>query len=127
MGNRIEQGNPWAPVITKVKGMLQQWGKLNPSMKGRNHIINIFVGGITFYLTKVQGMPKEIEDNLEKIIRTFMWENSSPRVNMGMLHEPIERGGRNLLDIRSRNEAIHLLDERLHETRCDKTHMGLPC
>ncbi|KAF9035020.1 hypothetical protein BDZ89DRAFT_1036318 [Hymenopellis radicata] len=42
-------------------------------MEGRRLIIQMVVGGKTQYLTKVQGMPKEVEQKLERRIRRFLW------------------------------------------------------
>lgn len=108
VGNKIDQGNPWGPVLEKVNKYLKQWGKSNSSMKGRRHIISMFVGGITFYLTKVQWMLSEIEARLEKTIREYIWDSKKPMVNLETLYKPEKWGGRNLLDLQSRNEAIHL-------------------
>lgn len=108
VGNKVEQGNLWGPVLEKIKRSLRHWEHSNSSMKGKRHIINMFVGGMTFYLTRVQGMPKDIEQRITKIIRHYMWEGKKPMINVETLYKPLEEGGRGLLDIKSRNEAIHL-------------------
>ncbi len=55
-------------------------------------------------------MPRHIEDTLIAITRKFIWEeNNSPRIALEYLHYPIEKGGLNLLDIRTRNEAIEII------------------
>ncbi|KAJ7234271.1 hypothetical protein C8J57DRAFT_1078003, partial [Mycena rebaudengoi] len=67
------------------------------------------VGGMTQYLTKVQGMPKDIEERLEKRIRNFLWaEKARVTVNKETIYAPKEIGGRSLLDIVARNEAISI-------------------
>lgn len=43
------------------------------------------------------------------IVHDFMWEDdSSPRICLEILFQPVEEGGLNLLDIESRNEAIEI-------------------
>ncbi len=81
-----------------------------PTIEGRKLIIQMVVGGMTQYLTQVQGMPASTEKKLEKRIRKFIWGNRtlSP-VNIETLYAPTEMGGRGLLDIKSRNEAIDLM------------------
>ncbi|KAJ7615150.1 hypothetical protein DFH06DRAFT_1013660, partial [Mycena polygramma] len=65
------------------------------------------VGGMTQYLAKVQGMPAEIEKKLERRIRNFLWDDKATiPINKETVYAPIEMGGRNLLDIIARNEAI---------------------
>ncbi|KAJ3982361.1 hypothetical protein F5890DRAFT_1379820, partial [Lentinula detonsa] len=84
-----------------------QWEKSRPTMEGRRLIISMIVGGMTQYLTKVQGMPREVETRIEKRIRKFLWDDKTlVRVNKETIYAPIEEGGRQLLDLLARNEAI---------------------
>ncbi|KAG1737364.1 hypothetical protein EDD22DRAFT_730867, partial [Suillus occidentalis] len=65
--------------------------------------------GMTQFLTKAQGMPKHIEAALVQTTRNFIWNDSrSPPINIEQLHQPIDAGGIDLLDIKSRNEAIEI-------------------
>jgi hypothetical protein len=65
------------------------------------------IGGMTKYMATVQGMPADIEEKLDHLIRGFLWaEKSSVTVNKETVHAPSEMGGKNLLDIIARNEAI---------------------
>jgi hypothetical protein len=76
-------------------------------MEGRRFIVLMVVGGMTRYLATVQGMPTEIEEKLEKRVRSFLWaEKSQVRVNKETVYAPSDVGGKNLLDIVARNEAI---------------------
>jgi hypothetical protein len=70
----------------------------------------MFVGGMTQFLTKAQGMPKNIESALTKMIRNFIWDDKrSPPISLEQLQRLKENGGINLLDIESRNEAIEVM------------------
>ncbi|KAJ7141887.1 hypothetical protein C8R43DRAFT_892320 [Mycena crocata] len=52
-------------------------------------------------------MPKPIEKKLEKRVRNFLWaEKTRVTVNQETVYAPAEQGGKNLLDIVARNEAI---------------------
>ncbi|KAJ4480838.1 hypothetical protein J3R30DRAFT_3287868 [Lentinula aciculospora] len=53
-------------------GSLHDRDKSKPTIEGRCLIISMMVGGMTQYLTKVQGMPKDIEDKLAKRIQRFL-------------------------------------------------------
>ncbi|KAJ7019315.1 hypothetical protein C8F04DRAFT_975830, partial [Mycena alexandri] len=65
------------------------------------------VGGMTQYLATVQGMPADVEARLEKRVRSFLWaEKRGVAVNKETVYAPAEMGGKNLLDIIARNEAI---------------------
>ena len=85
-------------------------GKEQSTIEGRKLIIQMVVGGMTQYLTQVQGMPTSTEKKLEKRIRKFIWrERTMTPVNTETLYAPIEIGDRGLLDIKSRNKAIDLI------------------
>ncbi|KAJ6533195.1 hypothetical protein B0H19DRAFT_965220, partial [Mycena capillaripes] len=84
-----------------------QWELGHPTMEGRRLIILMVVGGMTQYLAKVQGMPKDVETKIERRVRSFLWADKKvPTINKETIYAPAEIGGRNLLDIVARNEAI---------------------
>ncbi|KAH9051453.1 hypothetical protein EDB87DRAFT_1571679, partial [Lactarius vividus] len=65
--------------------------------------------GHSQFLTKAQGMPKNIEATLTKMIRNFIWgEDKQPRLAMEILQKPLKEGGLSLLDVKARNEAIEI-------------------
>ena len=67
------------------------------------------VAGVTQYLTKVQGMPKAIESDLDRQIRRFLWDNEGiDVVNRAQMSAPHTRGGKKVLNLEARNKAIHL-------------------
>jgi hypothetical protein len=110
MGNGVNAEGVWAPVLEKIDHNLDLWEKSHPTMEGRRLIVQMVVGGMTQYLTQVQGMPSEIEKQIARRVRKYVWDdkNVSP-VNEQTLYAPIEMGGRALLDISSRNEAIAVM------------------
>ena len=109
LGNNINQSLTWAPILENVCMRLKRWGAARHSLEGRRLIIQMQVAGVTQYLTKVQGMPKEVESELNKQIRKFMWNYENiDTVNETQMYATHENGGKKLLDIESRNKAIHL-------------------
>ncbi|KAJ7787848.1 hypothetical protein B0H14DRAFT_2399110, partial [Mycena olivaceomarginata] len=56
---------PWPLVLEKISKDLERWKLTTPTLEGKQHIINTVIGGRTQYLTRVQGMPKEIEETLD--------------------------------------------------------------
>jgi len=96
-------------VIDKTHKALKGWSRLRPTLHGRKTITQIVFGGYTQFLTKAQGMPKRMKDTLMKMIRDFMWkESTNPKITLETLHRPIEAGGLNLLDLNTRNETIEI-------------------
>lgn len=66
VGNNVEQVGTWARTLEKVDAALDLWEMGKPTMEGRRLILLMVVGGMTQYMAKVQGMPKEVEVKLEK-------------------------------------------------------------
>lgn len=109
IGNDADEMAPWATVIQRIRGRLNEWEKPGLTIFGRRLIANMEVGGRMQYLTKVQGISPSIQDELTKIVKNFIWPNQhAPPVNMETLYSPIKEGGLGLIDIKSRAKAIHL-------------------
>jgi hypothetical protein len=66
------------------------------------------IGGRTQYLTHVQGMPKEIEKTMIRMRDGFLREGKKPRIAHDTMCLPLDQGGKQILDIHSRNEVINL-------------------
>ena len=110
IGNKIGQIEPWSRILEKIDSNLEQWSKSHPTMEGRCLIILMVIGAMTQYFAKVQGMPKIVEQKLEKRIHSFFWaEKTKTTINCQTIYAPKELGGYNLLDIEAKNEAIGLM------------------
>jgi hypothetical protein len=110
IGNKVQAEGVWAPMLEKIDEKLEQWSCNKPTMEGRRLITQMIIGGMTQYLAQVQGMPKEVETRMTRRIRKFMWDKKSlTPVNEQTLLAPIAVGGRSVLDIVSRNEAINVM------------------
>ncbi|KAF9560006.1 hypothetical protein CPC08DRAFT_612641, partial [Agrocybe pediades] len=119
IGNKVDQVNVWSPVIEKVNKRLSQWERGHPTPEGRRllyHfvIVNMDVGGQTQYLTRVQGMPTDVETLIAKRITRFVWADSTAMVNIETMQAPHVQGGKSLLDIARRNRAIELMKLRTY-------------
>lgn len=110
IGNNVCDLTPWESVIDKMMRKIGTWARSNPTLYGKRLIAQAIIGGHTQFLTKAQGMPVHIENEMVKIIRDLIWDNDvHPRLSMEHMHKPLNEGGLNLLDIRARNEAIELV------------------
>ena len=109
IGNEIDQAATWAPIVEDCCKRLKRWGAAKHSLEGCRLIVQMQIGGVTQFLTKVQGMPREVETELNKQIRRFMWNNEkSDTVNQAQMYAKHKKGGKKVLDLEARNKAIHL-------------------
>ncbi|KAG2063307.1 hypothetical protein BDR04DRAFT_947200, partial [Suillus decipiens] len=109
VGNEVEQATSWEPILTKIEKNLARWNQCHPSLDYKRLIVQMIVGGMTQFLTKAQGMPKQIETAITKKIRAFIWEGRSTfPISLARLERPIEEGGISLLNISARNDVIEI-------------------
>jgi len=110
VGNKVDQVNIWSPILEKCDKALTYWERTHPTQDGRRLIIGMVIGGYTQYLTRVQGMPKDVEKLFTKKIQKFMSKGEKvPMVSLSVMNSNIEKGGKKLLDIEVRNQAIELM------------------
>lgn len=124
VGNGVDQVAVWGPALQKIREFLRRWGHCSPSMAGKRSIVQMGPGGISQYLTTVQGMPACVEKELTKLIRDFMWDGRTPApVSLDALCRPVDEGGLGLLDVRARNQAIELIWTKKYLTLGDSRPM----
>ncbi|KAJ7586267.1 hypothetical protein C8J56DRAFT_715539, partial [Mycena floridula] len=66
--------------------------------------------GGTQYKTSIAGMPPHVLKIVLKLCKDVTWAEKSSQVNRRQILAPIEEGGKRLLDVESRNEAIALMN-----------------
>ncbi|KAI0038393.1 hypothetical protein FA95DRAFT_1471615, partial [Auriscalpium vulgare] len=110
IGNEINNAQPWEPTLDKIRSRLTQWLLGHPTIFGKRHVVQMVVGGMSQYLTRVQGMPRHIETAIVKEIRAFMWPDSARNAPIALKHlyRPRNEGGIGLLNVPARNAAIEL-------------------
>jgi hypothetical protein len=108
IGNDVNYTTPWPEVLEKISADPAKWTAKKPLFEGRRHIINMVIGGRTQYLTRGQGMPRQFEDSLIHLRDEFLWAGKKPRIAEDTMSLPLEQGGKQILNIRARNEVIDL-------------------
>ncbi|EIW86415.1 hypothetical protein CONPUDRAFT_30906, partial [Coniophora puteana RWD-64-598 SS2] len=76
IGNDIDEGAIWSPILDKIRDRLNHWERIHPTIEGRGILIQWFGCGMTQYLAQAQGMPPDIEAELSKLIHAFAWDNA---------------------------------------------------
>lgn len=61
IGNETNDATPWEPILDNISKTLNRWNKGHPSLDGKRLIAQMVIGGMTQFLAKAQGMPKNIE------------------------------------------------------------------
>jgi hypothetical protein len=105
----VNQLAVWTPTLEKIDYKLERWSRSHPTQDGKRLIIGMVVGGLTQYLTRVQGMTEEVTTLIKRKITKFLWDDASPMVSAQTMSGQFIDGGKKILDIQARNEAIDLM------------------
>jgi len=107
----------WSPILEKSDRALARWELTHPTQEGKRLIITMVIGGYTQYMTRVQGMPKEVEALFTKKIQHFMSGGEGiPMISLDVMHSSIKIGGKKLLHVVARNQAIELMKMKSYLT-----------
>ncbi|KAF6762489.1 hypothetical protein DFP72DRAFT_782854, partial [Ephemerocybe angulata] len=108
VGNDIDQGAVWAPIMQTLEKKVDYWLRSNPSLEGRSYLTKLEPGARTQFKAMVQTMPKNLEKAVAKMINKIMWGGKMVGVSHAVSTLPYAQGGKKVLNIVFRNEAIHL-------------------
>lgn len=91
----------YPPLIKKIKEDLEHWNLLPISLLGRINVIKMnILPRINFLF---QSLPcylnKDFFKNVNKLISSFIWKNSTPRISFKTLTNTKEKGGLGLPDL----------------------------
>ncbi|KAI0334085.1 hypothetical protein GY45DRAFT_1243648, partial [Cubamyces sp. BRFM 1775] len=110
VGNKTSPAIAWEPILARIEKNLRRWAKAHLTLRGKQLVVNMEIGGRTQFLAKAQGMTLSVEKKIVSLICAFIWdEGKSPMLPMAQLELPVESGGLGLLNISARNEAIDLM------------------
>ena len=121
VGNKVNQLAVWTPTLEKIDRKLERWSRNHLTQDGKRLIIGMVVGGLTQYLTRVQGMTEEVTTLVRRKITKFLWDDASPMVSAQTMSGKFIDGGKKILDIQARNDAIDLMRLKSY-LRLDDTH-----
>ncbi|KAH7088628.1 hypothetical protein BKA62DRAFT_627264, partial [Auriculariales sp. MPI-PUGE-AT-0066] len=64
IGNGIDLQGPWRNILDAVRRKAALWSKKALSLTGKCMVVLSIYGGMTQYLSTVQGMPEQVETEL---------------------------------------------------------------
>lgn len=109
VGNGIDPEEPWKKIVEMVKKDFRRWETRYPTLEGKRHIVQMIAGGKTQFLTRAQGMPESVQKEIQKTITEFVWGKERATMSIRDIAQDIGRGGRRMMDLAKRNEAIDLM------------------
>ena len=109
VGNDVDPIEPWRKIVETIKKDFRRWEARYPTIEGKRLIVQMIAGGKTQFLTRAQGMPEPIQDEIHKTITEFVWGKERASMNIKDAARDPSQGGRKIMDLVRRNEAIDLM------------------
>ena len=109
VGNELNPEEPWKKIVETIKKDFKRWETRYPTLEGKRLIVQMIAGGKTQFLARAQGMPDSIQAEIRKAIAEFVWGKERATMGIKDVARDPERGGRKIMDIAKRNEAIDLM------------------
>ena len=109
VGNSIDPMEPWRKIVETIRKDFKRWEARYPTLEGKRHVVQMIAGGKTQFLTRAQGMPEAIQKEIQRLITEFVWGKERATIKIADMAQDVEKGGRRILDIKKRNEAIDLM------------------
>ena len=110
VGNAKTDTLQWEKIIKSQEKIIESWNKMNLTTKGKELVLKSLVQSKAVFLATVNGMPKNVEEELEKMYHSFLW-NGKVKGLMKWEHvvEKRSKGGLGIPDIAARVEAIEIM------------------
>ena len=109
IGNGVNPEEPWRKIVEAIRKDFNRWETRYPTLEGKRHIVQMVAGGKTQFLTRAQGMPETVQKEIQRAITEFVWGKERATVCIENMARGIDQGGRVILNLAARNDAIDLM------------------
>ena len=97
----------WEACLTGVRRTLMSWGsRLLPTLRQRVKVLNTFALSKLWYLAQVFPPPQRVVDQLEILVRRFLWIGRLEHLALDELINPPRQGGLGVIVIRAKADAL---------------------
>ena len=90
-----------------MQGVLKLWRMRQLTIEGRIAIFKTLAISKIVYLALLTNIPNIINDELEKIQKKFIWNNSTQKIKQEALRMDYKNGGLKNVDIRMKITSLH--------------------
>ena len=72
-------------AIKKIQQVLRLWNSRTLTLEGRIMIFKTLAISTIVYLVLITNVPKETVEELQEIQKTFLWQNSRPKIKLDLI------------------------------------------
>ena len=130
--NLMNQKN-YCQAITNIHGILKLWRMRNLSIKDKIVVFKTLAISKLVYLALLTVIPDHITDEVTKIQKSFIWNDSSPKIKHETLRMEFKAQGLKNVDIRFKFVSLQcswvkkLYDDCFHEWKIIPLHLLNKC
>jgi endonuclease/exonuclease/phosphatase family metal-dependent hydrolase len=89
----------------KMENTIKIWKTRYLTLKGKVTIVNSLLISQMLYIASVMFIPEWAITKYQQLISQFIWDNKPPKIKYQTLIAPIDKGGLNLQDLKTKIEA----------------------
>ena len=120
--------NNFISTINKIQQVLRLWDSRMLTLEGRIMIFKTLAISKIVYLALITNIPKVIVEELQKVQKKFLWQNSRSKIKHKTLSNTFETGGLKNVDINLKvslqcSWVKKLYDENFHEWKIIPLHL----
>ena len=126
---KVRMQNNFITTIRKIQQVLRLWNSRTLTLEGRIMIFKTLAISKIVYLTLITNVPKVIAEELQKIQKNILWQNSRPKIKHKTLSNTFETRGLKNVDINLKVISLQcswvkkLYDENFHEWKVIPLHL----
>ena len=97
---KLMNQNNYCKANTSIHGILKLWMMRNLSIEGKIVVFKTLAVSKLVYLSLLTVIPNNITDKVARIQKSFIWDDSSPKIKHETLRMEFKAGGLKNVDIR---------------------------
>jgi len=99
----------WDNVIKKLEKCILLYSRRDLSFKGRSVILQAVLCTSIWYVGSLIAMPQRVEQKLNKLIFTFLWNKQPEALKRETLYNTFLNGGLNIIDIKTKLASFRVI------------------
>ena len=108
IGDDKANNRTWDKVINKFQQCVKLYNRRDLSLKGRSVILQTVLCTSIWYVGSLILMPKKVENTLNKLIFSFLWNNKPEAIKRATLIHTFINGGLNIIDINTKLASFRI-------------------
>ena len=106
IGTTGADNKTWGKVVSKFEKSVNLYSRRDLSFRGESVILHTVLCSSIWYIGSLASMPKKVEQKLNKLAFTFLWNNKPEALERESLLNTYADGGLNIVDIKTKIEAL---------------------